>query len=153
MGAPKVHPKTKLLFIQGLTVCRAAYTPVHTPPFVAANILSNNTHILYQATRRRYDNRSRETLWLDLTSNTMSNVKAVVRAWSTRRLRRALTEALETYGLDADGRPAVGKGEEQAQGLKGTLAIHALPQNLSTKFVDVKLQMELLVKELIRRRS
>ena len=67
-------------------------------------------------------------------------------------MRRAIIEALETCGLDAEGKPAAGNGAGRAQGLKGTLIIHALPSVLSTKFVDVKLQMELLMKELLRRR-
>ncbi|MCJ1377848.1 hypothetical protein MMC17_000944 [Xylographa soralifera] len=143
--------KTKLLKIYGLTVCRAAYSPTHSPPFVAAAILSDTTHILYPPTKRRYDMRSQETLWWNVTSNTMSSVKKVVRSWNNRRMRRAIIEALETCGLDAEGKPAVGKVEGRAQGLKGTLIIHALPSVLSTKFVDVRLQMELLIKELIRR--
>ena len=144
--------QTKLLKVYGLTVCRAAYSPTHTLPFVANAILSDTTHILYLPTKRRYDTRSRETLWWNVTSNTIAGVKKVVRSWNDRRMRRAIIEALNTCGLDAEGKPPAGKGEEPAQGLKGTLIIHALPSALSTKFVDVKLQMELLVRELVRRR-
>ncbi|MCJ1283133.1 hypothetical protein MMC26_002460 [Xylographa opegraphella] len=150
----KVSPfKTKLLKISGLTVCRAAYSPAHTPPFVAAAILSEPNHILYPPTKKRYDTRSRETLWWNVTSNTMSTVKKVMRSWNNRRMRRAIIEALATCGLDAEGKPAAGDGERRAQGLKGTLIIHALPIILSTKFVDVKLQMELLIRDLIQRGS
>ncbi|MCJ1393129.1 hypothetical protein MMC18_006001 [Xylographa bjoerkii] len=145
--------KAPFMKVSGLTLCRAAYSPMHSPPFVAATILSDPTHILYPQTKQRYDTRSQETLWWNVTSNTMPIKKRVVRSWNNRRMRRAVIEALETYGLDVEGKLAAGKVEGRAQGLKGTLIIHALPDVLSAKFVDVKLQMELLVKELVRRRS
>ena len=68
-------------------------------------------------------------------------------------MRRAFIEALETYGFDAEGKPTTDKVKGQARGLQGTLIIHALPSILSVKFAYVKQQMELLVKELVRRRS
>ncbi|MCJ1476041.1 Chitin synthase, class 5 [Lambiella insularis] len=78
-----------------------------------------------------------------------TNTKKVVRSWINRRLRRAVVEALRANGFDAEGRLAGGEDGDPRPGIKGTLVVHAQSAAQRAKFVQLKTQIELIVKEIL----
>ena len=61
-----------------------------------------------------------------------------------------MVEALEGRGFDRDGR-VIGREVGPSRGLRGTLIVHALKPLTTAKFADVKVQVDRLVRELVRR--
>lgn len=140
-------PEATALKVAGLNVCRVKYTPSHHPLPLAGAILKDRTHVLYLPTRKRWESRSKDTLWWNVNSNTLS-LKRTVRSWCSRRMRTALVEALKSHGFDANGRLLGGGPDDPKPGLKGTMAIAALPCLATTKFPEVQTQAALLVQAL-----
>lgn len=143
-------PEATALKVAGLNVCRVKYTPSHHPLPLAGAILKDRQHVLYLPTRKRWESRSKDTLWWNVNSNTLS-LKRTVRSWCSRRMRTALVEALKSYGFDANGRLLGGGPDGPKPGLRGTMAIAALPCLATTKFPEVQTQAGLLVQALKRR--
>ena len=140
------------LKVSGLTICRCQYSRYNHPLHLSEAILRDPDHNLYLPTKRRYDERPKDTLWWSITSNTIKE-KSVVRSWVARRMRRAFTEALERNGMDSDGRRKVDHDihvKAEFTGLIGTLQILALPPVVTADVANVRSQMDSVVQLLVR---
>lgn len=143
-------PQATALKVAGLNVCRVKYTSSYHPLPIAETILKDRAHVLYLPTKQRWESRSKNTLWWNVNSNALS-LKRTVRSWCNRRLRIAVIEALRSHGFDADGKLLGDNGDVPHPGLRGTLAVTALPCLVTTKFTEVRIQTNLLIQALKRR--
>lgn len=144
------RPEATAFKVAGLNVCRVKYAPSYHPLPIAEAILKDRSHVLYLPTKKRWESRNEDALWWNVNSNALS-VKRTVRSWCNRRLRIAVAEALKLHGFDADGRLVGTDGDDSKPGLRGTMAIAAMPPLVTTKFSEVQMQAGLLVEALARR--
>lgn len=136
--------------VPGLTVCWFSWNRDHRPGFAAQTILDNKSHVLYELTKRKYETRSKDSLWWNVVANHM-NEKTVLRSWIKRRLRGAFVATLATRGFDGNGRVLNGSfSRERKASLKGTLEIFALPPVIKAGFATVQHDTGLIVDEIIR---
>ncbi|KAI9817496.1 MAG: hypothetical protein M1827_001106 [Pycnora praestabilis] len=144
----------KKLHCKDITYFMVFYSPDPVPSHMAQNILDNHLHVLYFATKQRYSERDRDTLWWSVSTLNSVEPKRVVRSWLNRRGKISVTEALRSKGLDQDGRYIEGAPQKSFIGHKGNLRgsfhMQMKQEMVSAKFEDVRKQAGLAVDLLIQ---
>ncbi|KAF2872983.1 hypothetical protein BDV95DRAFT_472030, partial [Massariosphaeria phaeospora] len=119
--------------------------------FIINHIFSDPQHPLHEARRRAHKHRKEEGLWWHITTAATLSKSSVVRSWVRRRLRNAFTEELKARGIREDGRilhkdmlrtslrglrMVLDSGKDLS--LEGGLRLHARPEVIAAKFVEVR---------------
>lgn len=158
MKIPSRPPRTALTYqpryvkplaVPGISCFRAWYSLDPKPAFASRLILDNPSHVLHLATRRRLALRDMETLWWNVTSNTLSE-KKVVRSWCSRRLRVAFAEALEVKGFDREGRAWARQNGSTVACLRGSLELLGTEDIVTAKFTEVQEQAGSIVDAIVK---
>ncbi|KAF2499291.1 hypothetical protein BU16DRAFT_523794 [Lophium mytilinum] len=127
---------------------KPTYTTKYSSIYAQNQILGDRSHPLYKKTIRRYEQRDTSGLWWSATTPTFGK-KKVVRSWVLRRIRQAFSEALEARGLDKDGKPEAGIGneahEQKLLSLYGTLRIGADDRASTVKYEELRKECDELV--------
>ena len=136
MNTPKPKPPR-------LTCCRMSYSPVYQPAFSSRVFLEDKTHNLHLPAVARHSSRPKVGLWWRVTSNTMAGKPAVVRHWSSRRMRHAILEALKEKGFDEAGKKPAGEN------LTGILDLVTLPGIVKARFEEVKMEAGMVIEHVV----
>jgi hypothetical protein len=132
------------------------YTPEYKT-FIINYVVSDPSHPLHEAQKRRSMDRKQEGLWWHITTGADLSKSSCVRSWSRRRLRNAIVEELKAHGYDENGRLVKRKASDSggilttiATGdLKGSLRLHAQAPLIPAKYVDVKTEVGQVIKTIV----
>jgi hypothetical protein len=136
------------------------YSPEYKT-FIVNYILSDTSHPLHEAQKRRSRERKKEGLWWHATTGVDLTKSSCVRAWARRRLRNAVVEELRTRGyneygkfMDAKslntGRDSWSMTSKKSMDLKGSLRLHVQAPLLPAKYEDIKAETGKLIDIIVR---
>ena len=127
------------------------WTRHHLVGFIAQPIVLQPRHILYRATKHRYDNRPTDCLWWSVSANPLGG-KKVIRSWTARRVRQAIIEALKARGFDRDGRPVRDSGATHTGSipLTGTVRVMCCKPGTEMHISKVKAGAQFVVDTIIK---
>ena len=80
------------------------YTSNYEPPLHVQTYITDPYHVLHHKYKRKYERRSRDTLWWTAYTAVATSPKSVVRNYCSRKMRDAFINALQVRGYDRDGR-------------------------------------------------